>query len=230
MTNMRRIFTFTLSLLMGCLFADAQVDNTFSFIDAEGNVIEDGATIKRTEIVDDMFYGPVIHSGLSVKKNVEGSVYARVDYTITEMTEGTGYQICFFNCIAPNLEAGSYISAISPMMGDTQPFQDEWLLDAYYNPFEDNPAANVKPGSSMTVTYTVKKVSGPNDESAGIAGPTITVKFVNEDVASINGAESDSCGDVAAYYTIDGRKLSSPQKGLNIVKYANGKTVKMIVR
>lgn len=143
------------------MFANAQVDNTFSFIDADGNVIEDGATIKRTDIVDDTYYGPVIHSGLSVKKNVEGSVYARVDYTITEMTEGTGYQICFFNCIAQNLEAGSYISAISPMMGDTQPFQDEWMLDAYYNPFEDNPVANVKPGSSMTVTYTVKRYLAP---------------------------------------------------------------------
>lgn len=84
---MRRVFTLALSLLTGSLFANAQIDNTFSFIDAEGNVIEDGTTIKRTNIENDTFYGPVIHSGLSVKKNVEGSVYARVDYTIKEMTE-----------------------------------------------------------------------------------------------------------------------------------------------
>lgn len=227
---MKRIFTFTLSLLMGCTFVNAQIDNTFSFIDADGNTIEDGSTITRTDVIDDTFYGPVIHSGLSVKKNVEGSVYARVDYTITEMTEGTGYQICFTSCKSPNLTAGSYTSAISPMMGDTEPFQDEWLLDASYNPFGENPVANVKPGSSMTVTYTVKKVSGPNDESAGIAGPSITVKFENKDAASINGAEAEGSNEVVGYYAPDGRRLSSPQKGLNIIKYANGKTMKKIIR
>lgn len=172
---MRRVFTLALSLLTGSLFANAQIDNTFSFIDAEGNVIEDGTTIKRTNIENDTFYGPVIHSGLSVKKNVEGSVYARVDYTIKEMTEGTAYQICFVNCKSPNLEAGSYTSAVSPMMGDTEPFMDEWILDANYNPFGDNPVANVKPGSLMTITYTVKKLADANDTSDGIAGPSITV-------------------------------------------------------
>lgn len=184
---MRRVFTLALSLLTGSLFANAQIDNTFSFIDAEGNVIEDGTTIKRTNIENDTFYGPVIHSGLSVKKNVEGSVYARVDYTIKEMTEGTAYQICFVNCKSPNLEAGSYTSAVSPMMGDTEPFMDEWILDANYNPFGDDPVANVKPGSLMTITYTVKKLADANDTSDGIAGPSITVEFTNEDVTSISG-------------------------------------------
>lgn len=50
---MRRVFTLALSLLTGSLFANAQIDNTFSFIDAEGNVIEDGTTIKRTNIEND---------------------------------------------------------------------------------------------------------------------------------------------------------------------------------
>lgn len=68
---MRRVFTLALSLLTGSLFANAQIDNTFSFIDAEGNVIEDGTTIKRTNIENDTFYGPVIHSGLSVKRTLK---------------------------------------------------------------------------------------------------------------------------------------------------------------
>lgn len=227
---MRRVFTLALSLLTGSLFANAQIDNTFSFIDAEGNVIEDGTTIKRTNIENDTFYGPVIHSGLSVKKNVEGSVYARVDYTIKEMTEGTAYQICFVNCKSPNLEAGSYTSAVSLMMGDTEPFMDEWILDANYNPFGDNPVANVKPGSLMTITYTVKKLADANDTSDGIAGPSITVEFTNEDVTSISGTVSEDNGSIVAYYSLDGRKLTAPKKGVNIIKYANGKTAKKVIR
>ena len=31
-----------------------------------------------------------------------------------------------------------------------------------------------------------------------------------------------------ARYTLDGRKLSAPQKGINIVKYADGRTVKVV--
>lgn len=223
---MRRVFTLALSLLTGSMFANAQIDNTFSFIDAEGNVIEDGTTIKRTNIENDTFYGPVIHSGLSV----EGSVYARVDYTIKEMTEGTAYQICFVNCKSPNLEAGSYTSAVSPMMGDTEPFMDEWILDANYNLFGDNPVANVKPGSLMTITYTVKKLADDNDTSDGIAGPSITVEFTNEDVTSISGTVSEDNGSIVAYYSLDGRKLTAPKKGVNIIKYANGKTAKKVIR
>lgn len=146
------------------------------------------------------------------------------------MTEGTAYQICFVNCKSPNLEAGSYTSTVSPMMGDTEPFMDEWILDANYNPFGDNPVANVKPGSLMTITYTVKKLADANDTSDGIAGPSITVEFTNEDVTSISGTVSEDNGSIVAYYSLDGRKLTAPKKGVNIIKYANGKTAKKVIR
>ena len=128
------------------------------------------------------------------------------------------------------LEAGSYTSAVSPMMGDTEPFMDEWILDANYNPFGDNPVANVKPGSLMTITYTVKKLADANDTSDGIAGPSITVEFTNEDVTSISGTVSEDNGSIVAYYSLDGRKLTAPKKGVNIIKYANGKTAKKVIR
>jgi len=35
---------------------------------------------------------------------------------------------------------------------------------------------------------------------------------------------------VIARYTVDGRKIDAPVKGLNIVKLANGKTMKVIVK
>ena len=45
-----------------------------------------------------------------------------------------------------------------------------------------------------------------------------------------NVQTSDSDNEIVARYTIDGKAISEPVKGINIVKYANGKTVKQIVR
>lgn len=225
---MRKIPTFALALFIGCMAANAQVDNTFSFVDADGNIIEHGDTLTRSDIEEDMFMGPLIHSGLSVKKNVSDETYARIDYNITEMTQGTGYQICFGACLAADTVPGEYRSAIPSELGDVTPLMDEWILDITYNGFVENPVANITPGSKMTMVYTIKKVSGPDDDSEGIAGPTVTVNFVYNGSTSINGVEAGANSVVAAYYALDGRRLTSPQKGINIVKYANGKTVKIL--
>ena len=57
---------------------------------------------------------------------------------------------------------------------------------------------------------------------------TVTVKFVyNEKSTGINGI-SNANATVVARYAADGTRLSAPQKGLNIVKLSNGKTVKYI--
>ena len=57
---------------------------------------------------------------------------------------------------------------------------------------------------------------------------TITVHFVyNEKSTGINGI-SNADATVVARYAADGTRLSAPQKGLNIVKLSNGKTVKYI--
>ena len=57
---------------------------------------------------------------------------------------------------------------------------------------------------------------------------TVTVKFVyNEKSTGINGI-SNTNATVVARYAADGTRLSAPQKGLNIVKLSNGKTVKYI--
>lgn len=48
-----------------------------------------------------------------------------------------------------------------------------------------------------------------------------------------NGINELNCDDVnaeVARYSLDGRRLNTPQKGVNIVKFSNGKTQKMVVR
>lgn len=51
-----------------------------------------------------------------------------------------------------------------------------------------------------------------------------------EDTSGIQTATTRGTSDTVARYSLDGRRLSAPQKGLNIVKMADGRIVKTIVR
>ena len=60
-------------------------------------------------------------------------------------------------------------------------------------------------------------------------GPSVTVNFNYSDPAGIDGVKVEGENEIVARYTLDGRRLLAPKKGINIVKYANGKTAKIIV-
>lgn len=81
--------------------------------------------------------------------------------------------------------------------------------------------------------YVVSNFVFSDTESTSSLTPSNTV-FVNlEDGTSTTGiSEVKDAGElkVVARYTADGRLVVAPVKGLNIVKYSNGKTVKVIVK
>ena len=56
-------------------------------------------------------------------------------------------------------------------------------------------------------------------------------KFYLSDPVGIGGI-SENNGELreVARYTIDGRKISVPQRGLNIVKLSDGSTIKILVK
>ena len=61
-------------------------------------------------------------------------------------------------------------------------------------------------------------------------------RFFLDEVKVVSGAETGissttATGDntVSGYYTLDGVKISAPQKGINIVRYADGTTRKVVV-
>ena len=49
-------------------------------------------------------------------------------------------------------------------------------------------------------------------------------------IAGIDGVTTDTQNSEVARYNVNGMRLSAPQKGLNIVKMANGKSVKVMVK
>jgi hypothetical protein len=53
-------------------------------------------------------------------------------------------------------------------------------------------------------------------------------QVVTADMAAIENVNVATDGKQAAHYTLDGRRVQTMQKGLNIVRMANGKTIKVI--
>ena len=55
--------------------------------------------------------------------------------------------------------------------------------------------------------------------------------YLSNDPAGVEGiSENKSELKEVARYTIDGRRISTPQRGLNIVKMSDGSTVKVLVK
>ena len=66
---MKKFFTFLFGLSMAVcpLVTQAQdADMSFVFVDEEGEILEDGATVVRNTVMFDEYLGEVIYSGISV--------------------------------------------------------------------------------------------------------------------------------------------------------------------
>lgn len=210
--------------------ANAQIDNTLQFVDANGNVIEDGATVNgEVEYIDMDALGGYyqVNSGLYVKNNSSETVGVSVAGEITRMDNGR-VDCCFPSDCRSLYSVGAFEAASGIKEASAEPysFSTEWF-----------PASNTSYGQ-CTATFTLmlrEVVDNGFFETAGdviAQGPSVTVNFVfDEESAGIAGIETVENNEPVGYYTLDGQKLSAPRKGaVNIVKYANGKTAKIVVK
>ncbi len=210
--------------------ANAQIDNTLQFVDANGNVIEDGATVNgEVEYIDMDALGGYyqVNSGLYVKNNSSETVGVSVAGEITRMDNGR-VDCCFPSDCRSLYSVGAFEakSGIKEASAEPYSFSTEWF-----------PASNTSYGQ-CTATFTLmlrEVVDNGFFETAGkviAQGPSVTVNFVfDEESAGIAGVETVENNEPVGYYTLDGQKLSAPRKGaVNIVKYANGKTAKIVVK
>lgn len=225
---MKKIFTL---LMLGCLFMtpafaqdDTEVDETFEFIDAQGNVVPDG-----TELTcHDMNELNQISTGLSVKNTTNATAGVQVAFNILSMDEGS-LSVCFpGNCM--NFDSiGKFNAAKGTLAGSTtQDFQTEWVptLGSYGK--ADVTFQLVHKGTKKS------KWGGENatDETLGY-GPTITVHFVYDATSTptptgIKNIEAVDNQTVTARYNLAGQRVNSNYKGVTLVKFANGKTIKVL--
>lgn len=62
-------------------------------------------------------------------------------------------------------------------------------------------------------------------------GEINTLGFQVDETTAIRGIDALLNGEGAeAIYTADGARISAPQKGLNIIKMSNGKTIKVLIK
>lgn len=224
---MKKLFTLCAAIVMGCMAASAQTDNTFQFVDKDGNVVADGTTWHAYEKENDIFYGTIIPSGLYVKNTTGETADCSLDFQVTQ-TSGSKFLICYpTNCTG----ISGVTEVISTGTGthlanESKDLQAEWVV----KPF----GADAEIAGTCTVTLQIKvmqQIEGTFQYEVKAYGPKITVVFHNDGTTDgISGAEAAGGKEPVAYYSVDGRRLGVAQKGLNIVKYADGTTAKVVVR
>ena len=177
---MRKSFTLLLFCLVSLTVSlQAQdLDETFLFVDADGNVIENEAFIVRNVVETDESGNELIKSGIFVKNMTGSSNYLKVYYEIERLDNGA-YQICFPTTCNVKDEEGGFETAIGQLMGEIQDIQSEWFP-------EDDGECIV----TLTLELYTKGGGFPPTYTHKAWGPSITLDFVK------GGPEPGIPGDV----------------------------------
>lgn len=223
---MKKLFTLCAAMLMGSAMAFGQVDQTFQFVDKDGNVVADGTTWTVSEKVEDLFYGLMIPSELSVKNTSGEAANVAVDFQVTQISGGA-FQICFpTNCqTKTDVTEVEETGTLEMAAGEVKDMATEWVV----KPF----GSDVEVTGTCTATVQLKVmelIEGSFRYEVKAYGPKITLVFSNNGTTGIGSVEAVGGKKVEAYYSLSGRRLSVPQKGLNIVKFADGTARKVVVR
>lgn len=191
---MRKFFTlllFGLSMLAWPAMAQ-EIDESYVFMDEEGNIIENGATLVRNVVESFDEVSDVIYSGISVL-NLGGSTtdHIKMNYVINRIDNGT-YQICFPTTCNMQTEVGVYETGIGQLMGDLQDIQSEWF-----------PVADGECVVTLTIEIFTKMGFFPPTYIHKADGPTITLRFVKGNViepivGDVNGDGEVNIADVNA--------------------------------
>lgn len=216
---MKKLFTLCIALLFSCVAMNAQ---NFIFVDGEGNTIENGATLTMDQSYkEDFVFNPdgsyeiiqvpmIPLSGVYIKNNSSESQSCKVTYNVTALPNGTFAACCAGNC--SNLDSeGTIEKNANADAGKTIDISTdtEWV-----------------PVAAGTTTV---KISAQGSKSM-LPDSEITINFIYDGTASIDGIQNNADNKVVARYSINGQLLDAPQKGINILKYADGRIEKVIVK
>lgn len=235
---MKKIFTLCFALFSAVAMFAQETKGMFEFATADGTVVPSGTVITKSDVED--FTDPEegeddmqIPTGLWVKpiKTVLNgeklAVKLRVD---VENIDHGSIAFCLLGNCKNASEKGEFESN-GGFVDKLDDLQTEWkIVD------EETHKAKYGEATAKLTLVACRKVSQGKDQfgieqfkydNVGDCS-TVTVHFVyNEKSTDINGI-STADATVVARYAADGTRLSAPQKGLNIVKLSNGKTVKYI--
>lgn len=217
---MKKLFTLCIALLFSCVAMNAQ---NFIFVDGDGNTIENGATLTMDQVSykEGFVFNPdgsyekiqvpmISLSGVYIKNNSAESQSCKVTYNVTALPNGSFAACCAGNC--SNLDSeGTIEKNANADAGKTIDISTdtEWV-----------------PVAAGTTTV---KISAQGSKSM-LPDSEITINFIYDGTASIDGIQNNADNKVVARYSINGQLLDAPQKGINILKYADGRIEKVIVK
>lgn len=219
---MKKFFTlitalFALSATGWAQEEEEELDETFVFTDLEGNIVPDGSVITVCTLDE---WGEMKVPLLV--KNVSGEKAAGTLYeTIDDKPNGSWKTCAFGNCMILSESGYSPKSVQAP--DAVVDILTEWI------PEEGQYASWSATLQIQCFNITTNRFGGEAVGQIVIGqGPKVTVNFVYADPASISNVKRDD--DTQQVYSIIGRRIDTLQKGLNIVRLANGKAVKRIIR
>ena len=194
---MNKLFTLSAAMMLAVMggslggsTATAQTDQTFQFIDAQGNAVPDGTTIVVSELNQQ---GQMVIP-LYVK-NTSGERAAVSMYeTIDNMPNGTWQTCAFGNCMALT---GNGYSPKNIMEADYNgDIETEWIpAEQGYATWEATLQIHVF--NIVTQTRFGRTIETAGNEVIGY-GPTITVRFEYNDSETLKGdVNADGSVDVA---------------------------------
>lgn len=217
---MKKLFTLCIALLFSCVAMNAQ---NFIFVDGDGNTIENGATLTMDKIgyKKDFIFNPdgsfevvqvpmIPLSGVLIKNNSAESQSCKVTFNVTALPNGSFAACCAGNCSNLDKE-GTIEKNANADAGKTIDISTdtEWV-----------------PVAAGTTTV---KISAQGSKSM-LPDSEITINFIYDGTASVDGIQNNADNKVVARYSINGQLLDAPQKGINILKYSDGRIEKVIVK
>lgn len=216
---MKKFFTLIAAFVVALSVSaqDEEIDNTYQFIDHNGNVVAHGSTVEGI-VEENPFPGPDdlpywVVSGLSVRCTddswkTDDKLY--IQGNIIQMPSGV-FQCCFPAVCAIVETTGPFTTTAGQMMVQEMPIATEWAP---------------KSDGLTIVELQIVNASGFVTKN----GPKVTVNFNYSDPTGINDAQAGSNKTVVARYTMDGQQIAAPQKGINILKMSDGTTKKVVVK
>lgn len=236
---MKKIFTLCIALFSAVAMFAQETKGMFEFATKDGTVVPSGTLITKSDVEDlsepdDGYDTKQISTGLFVKPiktDLNGEkICVKLRLNVERIDNGSIAFCLLSNCKSAS-EKGEFDSN-GGFVEQLDNLQTEWMIG---NDEETEKAMYGEAKAKLTLVV-CRKVSLGKDqfgiekfdyEDIGESS-TVTVHFIyNEKSTGINGI-SDADATVVARYAADGTRLSAPQKGLNIVKLSNGKTVKYI--
>lgn len=220
---MKKILLFA-AMLFGVGSVSAQVDNTFSFVDAEGNEVKDGSTVtryaKEVENVPGMPMFNTLEAAFDLSiKNTTNAVASVMAHLVTLEKSNGNVNCCFPTQCVNNVPVDYTTPGCEMQAGEVKFFKTEWFPQKQAYGTAD---------FTLQILVAAKDFSGKYREQA--KGPKVNIHCIYADPAGIADMESDKNATVVARYDSKGNKLSAPAKGLNIIKLSNGKTVKTVIK